>query len=119
MTDAPRIAINGLGRIGRALLRAIIARDSFVDVVAVHDLTPAATLAYLLQHDTVHGRLGVPVAATDDELVVGDRRIKVLRANHPGNLPWGRWESTWWPSAAGTSPAGTGPAGICGPARNG
>ena len=89
MTDVPRIAINGLGRIGRALLRAIIARDSFVDVVAVHDLTPAATLAYLLQHDTVHGRLGVPVAATDDELVVGDRRIKVLRANHPGNLPWG------------------------------
>jgi glyceraldehyde 3-phosphate dehydrogenase len=89
MTELPRIAINGLGRIGRALLRAIVARDSFVDVVAVHDLTPAATLAYLLQHDTVHGRLAVPVAATDDELVVGDRRIKVLRANHPGNLPWG------------------------------
>jgi len=88
MSDAPRIAINGLGRIGRALLRSILARESFVDVVAVHDLTPAATLAYLLQHDSVHGRLGVPVTATDDELIVGDRRIRVLRSNHPGNLPW-------------------------------
>ena len=89
MTPAPRIAINGLGRIGRALLRSILARESFVEVVAVHDLTPASTLAYLLQHDSVHGRLGLPVESTDDELLVGDRRIKVLRSNHPANLPWG------------------------------
>jgi glyceraldehyde 3-phosphate dehydrogenase len=89
MTHEPRIAINGLGRIGRALLRSILERDSFVDVVAVHDLTPASTLAYLLQHDSVHGRLGFRVDSTEDELIVGDRRIKVLRANHPANLPWG------------------------------
>jgi glyceraldehyde 3-phosphate dehydrogenase len=90
MTHAPRIAINGLGRIGRSLLRSILARDSFVEVVAVHDLAPASTLAYLLQHDSVHGRLGVPVESTEDELVVGDRRIKVLHSNHPANLPWGK-----------------------------
>lgn len=90
MTHAPRIAINGLGRIGRAFLRSILERDSFVEVVAVHDLTPASTLAYLLQHDSVHGRLGFQVEHTDDELIIGDRRIKVLRASHPGNLPWSK-----------------------------
>jgi glyceraldehyde 3-phosphate dehydrogenase len=88
MTDAPRIAINGLGRIGRAFLRAILARESSVDVVAVHDLTPASTLAYLLQYDSVHGRLGVPIEVAGDELRVGERRIRVLRSNHPANLPW-------------------------------
>lgn len=90
MTDAPRIAINGLGRIGRHLLRAIVARDSFVEVVAVHDLTAASTLAYLLQFDSVHGRMNVSVEAVGDELLVGSRRITVLRSNHPANLPWGQ-----------------------------
>jgi glyceraldehyde 3-phosphate dehydrogenase len=87
-----RIAINGFGRIGRHLLRAILARDSFVEVVAIHDLTAAPTLAHLLEFDTVHGRLGLPVEVAGDDLRVGGRRIKVLSANHPGNLPWSALE---------------------------
>jgi glyceraldehyde 3-phosphate dehydrogenase len=87
-----RIAINGFGRIGRHLLRAILARDSFVEVVAIHDLTAAPTLAHLLEFDTVHGRLGRPVEVVGDELRVGERRIQVLSANHPGNLPWSALE---------------------------
>ena len=83
-----RIAIYGFGRIGRNVLRALLERDSDLDVVAVNDLTEPATLARLLAYDTTAGRLGRPVTVDGDTLVVDGRRIKVLAERDPAKLPW-------------------------------
>ena len=83
-----RIAINGFGRIGRNVLRALLERGSGLDVVAVNDLTDPAALARLLKFDTTAGRLGRPVAVDGDTLVVDGRRIRVLAEREPEQLPW-------------------------------
>ncbi|MGW7791058.1 glyceraldehyde 3-phosphate dehydrogenase NAD-binding domain-containing protein, partial [Streptomyces tricolor] len=83
-----RIAINGFGRIGRNVLRALLERDSALEVVAVNDLTEPATLARLLAFDSTAGRLGRPVTADGDALVVDGRRIRVSAAREPALLPW-------------------------------
>ncbi|GAA1980060.1 type I glyceraldehyde-3-phosphate dehydrogenase [Kitasatospora viridis] len=83
-----RIAINGFGRIGRNVLRALLERDSKLEVVAVNDLTEPTALARLLAYDTTAGRLGRPVTVEGDELVVDGRRIKVTAERDPAQLPW-------------------------------
>ncbi|MGD8193809.1 type I glyceraldehyde-3-phosphate dehydrogenase [Herbiconiux sp. P18] len=83
-----RIAINGFGRIGRNALRALLERDSDLEVVAVNDLTEPAALARLLAFDTTAGRLGRPVSVEGDVLVVDGRRIRVLAERDPAELPW-------------------------------
>jgi glyceraldehyde 3-phosphate dehydrogenase len=83
-----RIAINGFGRIGRNVLRALLERGSDLDVVAVNDLTDPAALARLLRFDTTAGRLGRPVTVDGDTLVVDGRRIRVLAEREPERLPW-------------------------------
>jgi len=83
-----RIAINGFGRIGRNVLRALLERDSDLEIVAVNDLTEPAALARLLAFDSTAGRLGRPVSVDGDTLVVDGRRIKVLAEKDPGQLPW-------------------------------
>lgn len=83
-----RIAINGFGRIGRNALRVLLERDSDLDIVAVNDLTEPAALARLLAFDTTAGRLGRPVTAEQDVLVVDGRRITVLAERDPVRLPW-------------------------------
>ncbi len=83
-----RIAINGFGRIGRNVLRALLERGSDLDVVAVNDLTEPAALARLLAFDSTAGRLGRPVEADGDTLVVDGRRIAVLAEREPARLPW-------------------------------
>ncbi|WP_314147390.1 type I glyceraldehyde-3-phosphate dehydrogenase [uncultured Leifsonia sp.] len=83
-----RIAINGFGRIGRNVLRALLERDTALEVVAVNDLTEPAALAKLLAFDSTAGRLGRPVSAEGDELVVDGHRIKVLAEREPAQLPW-------------------------------
>jgi glyceraldehyde 3-phosphate dehydrogenase len=83
-----RVAINGFGRIGRNVLRALLERDTELEVVAVNDLTSPATLAQLLRYDSTLGRLGRPVAAGDDHLVVDGHRIAVLAEREPAALPW-------------------------------
>ncbi|MFD9486801.1 MULTISPECIES: type I glyceraldehyde-3-phosphate dehydrogenase [unclassified Streptomyces] len=83
-----RIAINGFGRIGRNVLRALLERDSDLEVVAVNDLTEPAALARLLAFDSTAGRLGRPVTVDGDTLVVDGRRIKVLAERDPADLPW-------------------------------
>jgi glyceraldehyde 3-phosphate dehydrogenase len=83
-----RIAVNGFGRIGRNTLRALLERDSDLEVVAVNDLTEPAALARLLAFDTTAGRLGRPVSVDGDVLVVDGRRIRVLAERDPANLPW-------------------------------
>ncbi|GAA1830007.1 type I glyceraldehyde-3-phosphate dehydrogenase [Agromyces salentinus] len=83
-----RIAVNGFGRIGRNTLRALLERDSDLEVVAVNDLTDPKALAQLLRFDSTAGRLGRPVEVDGDTLVVDGRRIKVLAERDPANLPW-------------------------------
>ena len=82
-----RVAINGLGRIGRAILKLAIDEPAF-EVVAVNDLVEAANLAYLLRFDTVYGRYPKPVLLADNELIVGGHALRVLREPDPSKLPW-------------------------------
>ncbi len=86
----PRIAINGFGRIGRALAR-IAARDPDCpfEWVAVNDLVPLDALAYMLRYDSVHGRFEVPVHIVDGALQVGALRVQSLSIKDPTALPWG------------------------------
>src|SRR5512142_486284 len=81
------IAINGLGRIGRAALKITEQADG-AEVVAVNDLVSPDNLAYLLRYDTVYGRWHQTVTADSDALVVGGRKIPVLAGRDPAELPW-------------------------------
>jgi glyceraldehyde 3-phosphate dehydrogenase len=83
-----KIAINGFGRIGRLILRAIAKRGSDLEVVAVNDLTDAATLAHLLKYDSIHGVWPGPIGHTEDSLVFEGKTIRVLSASNIGLLPW-------------------------------
>ncbi|MBI2575305.1 type I glyceraldehyde-3-phosphate dehydrogenase [Candidatus Woesearchaeota archaeon] len=82
-----RVAINGFGRIGRMFLRAAL-NDKKVEVVAVNDLSDAATLAYLFKYDSVHGTFGGEVRASKGSLLVNGKSIRVLNEKLPENLPW-------------------------------
>ncbi|HET8779004.1 MAG TPA: type I glyceraldehyde-3-phosphate dehydrogenase, partial [Agromyces sp.] len=84
-----RIAVNGFGRIGRNVVRALVERDADLELVAVNDLTDPAALARLLKYDTVGGRFAGTVEADGDVLVINGRRVKVLAERDPANLPWG------------------------------
>ena len=85
-----RVAINGFGRIGRAVLRIILDRPgSGLDVVAINDLADDDVLAYLLRHDTVMGPLEKKVSLGDGVLTVGGHSIQMLRESDPADLPWG------------------------------
>ncbi len=88
---AINVAINGFGRIGRNILRALYesGRTGDIRVVAINDLGDAATNAHLLQYDTVHGRFGHEVSVDGDALVVDGERIRVLAERDPAKLPWG------------------------------
>ena len=83
-----KVAINGLGRIGRLTLRHLL-RTPHVQVVAVNDLADAATLAHLVKHDSVHGTADFPVAADGDHLVLDGRRIRAFSEPDPGRVPFG------------------------------
>jgi glyceraldehyde 3-phosphate dehydrogenase len=82
-----RVAINGFGRIGRLVLR--LAQESKeIQVVAINDLVPTDNLAYLLKHDSVHGRFSYPVSFDADSLIVNGQRIAVSSEKDPTQLPW-------------------------------
>src|SRR5580692_11310659 len=96
---AVKIAINGFGRIGRLVFRAIAEQGLLgkdVDVVAVGDIVPADNLAYLLKYDSTQGRFrgevssrkSAPDKAEHDILVVNGRDIHVVSAREPSGLPW-------------------------------
>jgi glyceraldehyde 3-phosphate dehydrogenase len=82
-----RIAINGLGRIGRAILKLAIDDPSF-ELVAVNDLVEVANLAYLLRFDTVYGRYSKSVVIDGTDLVVAGCKLRMLRSRDPAELPW-------------------------------
>ncbi len=82
-----RVGINGFGRIGRLVFRALHARAG-VEVVAVNDLADPASLALLLRYDSVHGRFPGKVEAREGEMVVDGRAVRVLAERDPAQLPW-------------------------------
>lgn len=86
-----KVAINGYGRIGRNVLRAIYEenRNSEVQVVAINDLGDAATNAHLTQYDTAHGKFPGTVTVDGDYMIVNGDKIKVLAERDPSKLPWG------------------------------
>ncbi len=84
-----KIAINGFGRIGRGVLRALIESGATdIDVVAINDLAPAETIAHLLKYDSVHGRLKTRVWIDSGDLLVGGNRIRLTAIRNPADLPW-------------------------------
>jgi glyceraldehyde 3-phosphate dehydrogenase len=82
-----RVGINGFGRIGRLVLRALQSRTN-LDVVAVNDLTDPKTLAHLLKYDSIHRRFPGSVEPATDGILVNGRTIKVLSVKDPAQLPW-------------------------------
>src|ERR1051325_11325967 len=85
-----RIAINGFGRIGRNVLRALYTEGyrQDLEVVAINDLGDAAINAHLLQYDSVHDRFPAEVSVEGDKLVVNGDRIAVTAIRNPDELPW-------------------------------
>ncbi len=82
-----KIAINGFGRIGRLAFRAAL-KDKDIEIVAVNDLVDPKNLAYLLKHDSVHGKLDQEVTFTEKELIVGGKKTLVFAEKDPTKLPW-------------------------------
>lgn len=83
-----RVAINGFGRIGRLVFR-LMEEDQDLEVVAINDLTDARQLAHLLKYDTNHRRYRVDeISYDEDEIIIGERRIKVYSEKDPAMLPW-------------------------------
>ena len=82
-----KVAINGLGRIGRSILKLVI-EEPTLELVAVNDLVDAENLAYLLRFDTVYGRYPKPVTAEGGQLRVAGHELRTLSARDPAELPW-------------------------------
>ncbi|MDI5984556.1 glyceraldehyde 3-phosphate dehydrogenase NAD-binding domain-containing protein [Halomonas sp. M4R5S39] len=90
---AHRIAINGYGRIGQCVLRALVERieperEPELELVAINELSDLATIAYLTRYDTTHGRFPGRVEVEGDQLVVNGRAIRLLSESDPTKLPW-------------------------------
>lgn len=87
---AVKVAINGFGRIGRNVLRAIIESGrTDIEVVAINDLGPVETNAHLLRFDSVHGRFPATVTTTENSIDVGRGPMAVTAIRNPADLPWG------------------------------
>jgi glyceraldehyde 3-phosphate dehydrogenase len=84
-----KVGINGFGRIGRNFLRAVIASDAKIEIVAVNDLTSIDTLAHLIKYDSILGRLNKEVTFDDSSLTIGGKKIRVFAEKDPAALPWG------------------------------
>lgn len=85
---AIKVGINGFGRIGRMVFRASIEKFSDIDVVAINDLLEPDYLAYMLTHDSVHGRFNGTVAIEGNTLVVNGKRIRLTAIKDPAELKW-------------------------------
>src|SRR5262245_61656072 len=87
---ATKIAINGFGRIGRCIVRAMYERGvKDLELVAINDLTDAKTLAHLLRYDSIHREFkAATVGHGDKHIQIGDRKVEVLALKDPAELPW-------------------------------
>src|SRR5918911_3467393 len=83
-----KVGVNGFGRIGRNVVRAALASKHDIEFVAVNDLTDAATLAYLLKYDSVHGTIANKVEHGANGLVVDSKEIRVFSNPDPAEIPW-------------------------------
>lgn len=83
-----KVAINGFGRIGRLVLRHLLKKNSFLEVVAINDLVSGDNLSYLFKYDSTHGTFESSCSFEDGYLVVGDRRIQLLSEPVIEKLPW-------------------------------
>ena len=84
---ATKVAINGFGRIGRAVARILFERGN-MELVAINDLAPAKSLAHLFKYDTVMGPWKGTVECKDDSIVINGKEVKVLAVRNPAELPW-------------------------------
>lgn len=84
-----RVAINGFGRIGRTLTRALLRSGSELELVAVNDLTDNATLAHLLKYDSIMGVLENDIGHDDDSIIIDGRHVLAFEEPEPAKLPWG------------------------------
>jgi glyceraldehyde 3-phosphate dehydrogenase len=84
-----KVGINGFGRIGRNVVRAAMAAGHDIEFVAVNDLTDAATLAYLLKYDSVHGTISNQIGHTDTGITIDGRELRVFSFPDPAEIPWG------------------------------
>ena len=87
---AATVGINGFGRIGRLVFRAMAEEPERFEVAAINDLADADMLAYLLKYDSTQGRFGGKVVAKQNALIVNGKEVKVLSERNPANLPWAR-----------------------------
>lgn len=87
---AIKVGMNGFGRIGRVILRALVQRGFPLELVAINELADVKTNAHLLKYDSVHGQIGVPVKAGKDSLIVGDREIQIVSHKNPAEIAWGK-----------------------------
>src|SRR6187431_3039172 len=87
---AIKVGINGYGRIGRNILRALYEakRTNEIQIVAINDLGDAATNAHLTQYDTAHGKFPGQVSAEGSDIIVNGQRIKVYAVRNPAEIPW-------------------------------
>ena len=84
-----KVGINGFGRIGRNVVRAALASNHDIEFVAVNDLTDAATLAYLLKYDSVHGTIPNQIGHTPTGLTIDGKELRVFSNPDPNDIPWG------------------------------
>lgn len=85
-----RVGINGFGRIGRNVFKALVEKyGSDLEVVAINDLTNPKTLAHLLKYDTLYGKFNGTVDATENSIIVNGREIRIFAEKDPKNIPWG------------------------------
>ena len=86
---AINVAISGFGRIGRLVLRSIIEnKRKDINIVAINDLAPIETNAFLLSYDSIHGPLKEKVNIKNEKIIIGNKKILVLKERDPKNLPW-------------------------------
>ena len=83
-----KVGINGFGRIGRNFLRAALASNAPIEIVAVNDLTSIDTLAHLIKYDSILGRLNQEVSFDENSLTIGGKKIRVFAEKDPAALPW-------------------------------
>ncbi len=84
-----RVGVNGFGRIGRNFFRAVRESGADVEIVAANDLGSVDAMAHLLAYDSVMGRLGAEVVATDEGILVDGKLLKITAVRDPAELPWG------------------------------
>ncbi len=86
-----KIAINGFGRIGRTILRRLLATSSKLDVVAINDIAPTKSLAHLFKYDSVHGIFPGEVSCTENSLIINGKNIPITTAKDPSQSEWGKY----------------------------